>query len=79
MEAYGALAETLPRTSLHPRFIVIDVHLVDPSEEMAGLLAPCRSAAAAPGQLVEGLTYDGTTVEPTFTPWNRAPLPTRRA
>jgi hypothetical protein len=63
LEAYGALAETLPRTSLHPRFTVIDVHLVDPSEEMAGLLASCRSAAAAPGQLVEGLAHDGTTVD----------------
>lgn len=62
MEAYGALAETLPRTSLHPRFSVIDVHLVDPLEEMAGLLASCRSAAGV-GRLVEGHAYGDTTID----------------
>lgn len=71
MAAYGALAETLPRTSLHPRFNVIDVHLVDPSEEMAGLLASCRSAAATSGQFVEGITYDGTTVDAYLYPVER--------
>lgn len=60
MEAYGALAEALPRTALHPRFSVIDVHLVDPSEEMAGLLASCRAVAAGADPLVEGHTHDGT-------------------
>ncbi|HRK95269.1 MAG TPA: hypothetical protein PK694_03020 [Rhodospirillales bacterium] len=60
MEAYGALAETLPRTSLHPRFNVIDVHLVDPSEEMADLLASCRSAAAGADPLVARHNRNGT-------------------
>lgn len=62
MEAYGALAETLPRTSLHPRFNVIDVHLVDPSEETADLLASCWRAAGANG-VVAGHTHNGTTVD----------------
>lgn len=63
MEAYGALAETLPRTSLHPRFNVIDVHLVDPSEETADLLASCRSVAAGADEIIAGHTHNGTTVD----------------
>lgn len=63
LEAYGALAEAVPRTSLHPRFNVIDVHLVDPSEETAGLLASCRSVAAGADEVLEGHTYNGATVD----------------
>lgn len=63
MEAYSALAETLPRTRLHPRFNVIDVHLVDPSEDMAGLLASCRSVAAGADEVIGGHTHNGTTVD----------------
>lgn len=59
-ELYGALSEALPRTEVGSRMNVIDVHLVDPSEEMAGLLASCRAVAAGADPLVEGHTHDGT-------------------
>lgn len=59
-ELYGALAEALPRTEVGSRRNVIDVHLLDPSEEMAALLASCRAAAAGADLLVQSHSHEGT-------------------